>query len=172
MVRTITFSVYLGSLNLLGRGGGRGKCWRFKAGHEKRTRWFWFIPACFLLGLSLSLALCCSIPSCSATIHAMKITGLAYLSQLTPYCIIHSEPLFHVSARVSWGQCERDVWLGGKRVSINTSSEQTSTSHSRTLPWEWLMMLVMLWKAGRRRREAIMLPADKTVSLDCEQSGP
>lgn len=64
--------------------GVRGKCWRFKAGHgKKRTRWFWFIPICFLLDLSLSP--CCSMPSCSATIHAMKITGLAFFEPALLY---------------------------------------------------------------------------------------
>lgn len=92
--------------------------------------WFWCISPLS----SRSLSFCCSVPSRSATIHALKITVLAHQSRLMLYCVTHSEPLFHASGHVSLGHCKRDVWLGGKRVSINASREQTPYQPLKYIP--------------------------------------
>lgn len=71
-----------------------------------------------------------------------------------------------MSARVSWGQCEHDVWLGGKCVSINTSREQTSAVHSGAPPWQWLMTAAPLWKAGGPAGRLWFPPVDSLTLND------
>lgn len=91
-----------------------------------------------------------STPPCSAAIRAMEISGAAYLS-LTDvplyYTLRASLPL---SAPCKLRAVHAWCMVGGvKRVSINTSREQTSTSHSSTCATRMINDAAPVMKGGQ-----------------------
>lgn len=140
MVPTITFSVYLGlSESAGGEGGGGdgcgGRCWHLKAGPNTRG---W--GGCFATLLLL----------------LVQVVELDRPSPARPgpdrsWMVVHTWATLPGEC-----SCKRRAvraWCmvrGAKRVSVNTSREQTSAVHCSSPPWQWLMTAAPLWKAGGR----------------------
>lgn len=149
MVWTITFSVYLGSLNPLGV--TRRKCWHRKAGREKTQDGFGsFQYASFsslALSTSLSLSLCCSTPFLFSknTCHENQRSIPPEPADALLYYTLRPTLPFKCPCKLRAVQARCIV----RRYTCSYEHLRRTNHHdSSRLPWGWLMALVRWWKQG------------------------